>query len=188
MRRGNEECDVYKNIIALNMVIEISLFVCGLCVVLFSEFRGTDIRNKSNPNQGIWKSGRNALTSMLIGGLTIGLLSGLIVTVVTGAISGLNENLSLELFGGLFTGLISAPILGLLGGGMACIRHFYLRLVLWRKQYIPWNYARFLDHATDRLFLQKVGGGYIFVHRMLLEHFAEMDLEQSHSPTHSSSA
>jgi hypothetical protein len=39
---------------------------------------------------------------------------------------------------------------------------------------IPWNYARFLDYATERLFLQKVGGGYIFVHRMLLEHFAGM--------------
>jgi len=25
--------------------------------------------------------------------------------------------------------------------------------------------------------LQKVGGGYIFIHRMLLEHFAAMDLE-----------
>ncbi|MEB3295717.1 MAG: hypothetical protein VKJ24_21415 [Synechococcales bacterium] len=42
-----------------------------------------------------------------------------------------------------------------------------------------WNYARFLDHAVDRLFLQKVGGGYIFVHRMLLEHFAAMEWDRT---------
>ena len=31
-----------------------------------------------------------------------------------------------------------------------------------------------LDYAVDRIFLQKVGGGYRFIHRLLLEHFAEM--------------
>ena len=36
------------------------------------------------------------------------------------------------------------------------------------------DYARFLDHAADLIFLQKVGGGYRFIHRLLLEHFAEM--------------
>ena len=35
------------------------------------------------------------------------------------------------------------------------------------------NHARFLDYAAERIFLQKVGGGYIFVHRTLLEHFAQ---------------
>ncbi|MDJ0592593.1 MAG: hypothetical protein QNJ72_21810 [Pleurocapsa sp. MO_226.B13] len=43
---------------------------------------------------------------------------------------------------------------------------------------MPWNYARFLDYAAERIFLRKVGGGYIFIHRMLLEHFARMELEQ----------
>jgi len=28
-----------------------------------------------------------------------------------------------------------------------------------------------LDYAADRIFLQKVGGGYIFIHRMLMEYF-----------------
>jgi hypothetical protein len=40
---------------------------------------------------------------------------------------------------------------------------------------MPWNYARFLDHASEHMFLRKVGGGYIFVHRLLLEHFAALD-------------
>ena len=32
-----------------------------------------------------------------------------------------------------------------------------------------------LDYAADRIFLQKVGGGYIFIHRLLLEHFAALE-------------
>ncbi len=39
---------------------------------------------------------------------------------------------------------------------------------------MPWRYARFLDYAAERLFLRKVGGGYIFVHRLLLEYFASL--------------
>jgi hypothetical protein len=69
-------------------------------------------------------------------------------------------------------------VLGLMLGGLACVRHFTLRLMLYHLRYSPWNYARFLDCATEQLFLQKVGGGYIFIHRMLLEHFAGMELDQ----------
>ncbi|MGB3532779.1 MAG: NACHT domain-containing protein [Microcoleaceae cyanobacterium] len=53
------------------------------------------------------------------------------------------------------------------------IKHFSLRLVLWFNRYIPWNYARFLNYSTNRLFLQRVGGGYRFVHDLLRQHFAE---------------
>jgi hypothetical protein len=42
---------------------------------------------------------------------------------------------------------------------------------------MPLNYARFLDYAAKRVLLRKVGGGYIFVHRLLLEHFAALDPE-----------
>jgi len=48
--------------------------------------------------------------------------------------------------------------------------------MFYRMGYIPWNYARFLDYATEHIFLQKVGGGYIFIHRMLMEHFAGMQM------------
>ncbi|MCC5604988.1 NACHT domain-containing protein [Nostoc favosum] len=71
--------------------------------------------------------------------------------------------------------------MGLLGGlganessGVVCIQHYTLRLMLYRKNYIPLDYVSFLNYASDRIFLQKVGGGYIFVHRMLQEHFARM--------------
>ena len=59
-------------------------------------------------------------------------------------------------------------------GFLDFLQHFTLRFVLWKYDYAPWNYARFLDHATDRIFLRKVGGGYIFVHRLLQDYFAEL--------------
>jgi hypothetical protein len=35
------------------------------------------------------------------------------------------------------------------------------------------HYARFLDTCASAGLLRKVGGGYIFAHRYLLEYFAE---------------
>jgi len=32
-----------------------------------------------------------------------------------------------------------------------------------------------MDEATERLLLRRVGGSYIFVHRMLLDYFAELE-------------
>jgi hypothetical protein len=60
-------------------------------------------------------------------------------------------------------------------GGGACAEHLTLRVVYWWDGCMPWNYTRFLDWATEHLFLQKVGGGYIFIHRSLLEHFAQLE-------------
>ena len=48
---------------------------------------------------------------------------------------------------------------GLRFGGRACLHHLALRLVLWHYNYAPFNYVRFLDYATARIFLRKVGGG-----------------------------
>jgi hypothetical protein len=35
------------------------------------------------------------------------------------------------------------------------------------------------DIAAERIFLRKVGGGYIFIHCMLLEYFASLETEPS---------
>ncbi|HNA89440.1 MAG TPA: hypothetical protein PLX14_04390 [Anaerolineales bacterium] len=59
-------------------------------------------------------------------------------------------------------------------GGFDVIQHYILRLILLLQGYTPGDYTRFLDYAVDRIILQKVGGGYRFIHRLLLEHFAEM--------------
>ena len=140
------------------------IFVIVFCGLEPSEFQGKD-----QPNQGIRKSYTNILVLGLLTGLTT-MLPGMLATQLAGL--SLESSLLwpyIELTVGATTGF-------LFGGGKACLQHFALRLMLYRMQDIPWNYARFLDYAASRLFLQKVGGGYIFVHRMLLEHFAQMRL------------
>ena len=55
-----------------------------------------------------------------------------------------------------------------------------LRTFLWKYDYTPLNYVRFLDHCVDLAFLRRVGGGYIYVHPMLMEHFASLSGEDLH--------
>jgi hypothetical protein len=57
-------------------------------------------------------------------------------------------------------------------GGYFLLDHFVTRWLLTRKKLIPKNLVGMLDTAAERVFLRKVGGGYIFVHRTMLEYFA----------------
>ncbi len=134
------------------------------------------------PNQGIRRSAQISLRVGLLAGLTCTLLFGLMWLSkgsITLLIYGESRPYGESLTYGLFTGLVFAPFVGLLVGlfygGTACIKHVLLRLFLWRMRCIPWHYSRFLDYAAERILLRKVGGGYIFVHRLLLEYFASLD-------------
>ena len=68
------------------------------------------------------------------------------------------------------------------------LSRFTSRLLLYRSRKIPWNLTDFLNNAMDRIFLRRVGGGHIFIHRMLMEHFAEMDEESIKSLTQEKNA
>ncbi len=144
--------------------------------LLFGLFQGVssetiEDHHRGVPNQGIRRSARNSL------------VLGLISTGIVWLICGLSTGLTQGLFTGLSWGLISGPIIGLsagllaglLNGGLAFLRHSVVRLLLWRAGSMPWNYPRFLDYAAKRILLSKVGGGYIFIHRLLLEYFASLD-------------
>jgi hypothetical protein len=133
-------------------------------------------KTKITPNQGIWISAKNGLVSGLSNILIFGLpIIGLHLVGFSFRLSSIgSEGLSHELLIVFGLGLVSA----LNTGGYTFIRHFILRLVLYWDGYIPWNYARFLNYCTDRLFLQRVGGRYRFLHRLIQEHFAEMPLEK----------
>lgn len=120
------------------------------------------------PNQGIRHSALNSLAFGLGVTVCVGLSSGVIF-------GGMNwpEVVSVGLTIGLSVGLLA----GLRKGGLACLRHYILRVLLWRSGVMPWNYARFLDYAAERILLRKVGGGYIFLHRLLLDYFAYPGVE-----------
>ena len=78
---------------------------------------------------------------------------------------------------GVTAGLIGALTGGFLFGWAAVIKHYTLRLVLFLDGSMPLNYVRFLDYCVDRVLLRRVGGGYMFIHRTMMEHIAGLDLE-----------
>jgi hypothetical protein len=135
------------------------------------------------PNQGIHRSAKNGLVfglvSAMIVGLTIGLSNELSNELSNGLSVGRDDMLPILLNVGLSAGLL----FGLLMGGWACLRHYVLRFLLWRAEAMPWNYSRFLDDAAEHILLCKVGGGYIFVHRLLLEYFTSLETSQPQSMT-----
>lgn len=128
--------------------------------------------NTAIPNQGIRRSALLSLRIGLVGIFSIAMLGG-ILSLLAMQIHNpllLPFALIIVIIGPLIT-LVST----LRAGGMACIQHGVLRWLLWRDRMMPWNYTRFLDYAARHILLQKVGGGYMFVHRFVLEYFAELE-------------
>jgi DNA polymerase III delta prime subunit len=141
----------------------------GLLAGLFGGLGRRQVEARSMVvNQGIWLSARRTLIAGLIFGLAAGLAAGL----VAGQNVGVDEGLLVGLLGGVVGGLIVL----LLYGGKAIIQHLTLRAILASSGRLPWKLVPFLNHAADLTILRKVGGGYIFVHRLLMEHFATIDV------------
>jgi hypothetical protein len=69
---------------------------------------------------------------------------------------------------GIYFAVFGALWYGALDAG----QHAILRLMLRRRGTIPSRLPRFLDYGTRLIFLQRVGGGYRFVHGSLMEHIA----------------
>lgn len=57
-------------------------------------------------------------------------------------------------------------------GGLDLVLHGTLRLLLALSGATPLRLHRFLRYSVSLVFLQRAGNGYIFIHRLLLEHFA----------------
>ncbi|MEM8721578.1 MAG: NACHT domain-containing protein [Cyanobacteria bacterium P01_G01_bin.39] len=148
----------------------LSIFVNGLV-------ESEEVKQKIIPNQGIRKSIVNLLFLTIIIYPYFQIMTLLnqyiILKVILHKTLNNPELISCSIISSLFFSISAATLIC----GKPVIQHFSLRLILWINGFIPWNYAHFLDYATHRTFLQKVGGGYIFIHRMLLEHFAQMELQ-----------
>jgi DNA polymerase III delta prime subunit len=130
----------------------------------------TEITTRTRPNQGIFSSAKNVVTVM---SLSLVAALGIIAFLFLLFSQLLWQNASIPLLIGYLGCLIFLSFFT--GGGHACIQHFSLRLVLFFSRAIPWNYARFLNYATDRMFLQRIGGRYRFIHKLLQDHFAQME-------------
>ncbi|WP_414544440.1 NACHT domain-containing protein [Nostoc sp. CCY0012] len=151
----------------------ISGLIFGLISGLIFGFHGLEIENKTIPNQGIWQSAKNIvkLSALLFFPSTI--LIFLIQKIL------LNNSFNEALIFSLMSGLLLGLLVGIPRSGTPVIKHFILRLVLYCNGYIPWNYARFLDYCTERMLLQRVGGRYRFIHKLLQDHFAQMEFKRN---------
>jgi hypothetical protein len=129
--------------------------------------------NHMRPNEGISQSLRN--------GLLIGVPSSLVVAVVLAYVA------VPQLVGGFIElrgpwlnpfalavryAVLFAAVMFLVYGGAAVLFHAALRVVLALRTPLPLNLVGFLDHAAACGLLRRVGGGYMFLHRTLLDYFA----------------
>jgi hypothetical protein len=129
------------------------------------------------PNQGIRLSGHNGLFMGLIGACVSGVFA--FVAVLLRNMLGdqqhaIHNRYVIEALGAtLLVGLAGGLIVSLLNGWLAYIRHVVLRILLLRTGAIPSHYPDFLDEAAACILLRKIGGNYIFIHRLVLDHFAK---------------
>ncbi|MGB6297155.1 MAG: NACHT domain-containing protein, partial [Rivularia sp. (in: cyanobacteria)] len=154
----------YELISGLVFGLVFGLFI-GLIFGLAFGFKRSELINKTNANQGIKESIKNAFIFALIA-LSLLILFGFSLLYV--------ESASLNTFNLILFGLGSSLCAGISFAGTPVIKHSILRLILWKNGSIPWNYARFLKYADERKLINQVGGRFTFIHDKLQEHFARM--------------
>lgn len=142
----------------------------------FNVFNGaltlSDITIRALPNEGIRRSLRYAFLFFLLYG-AMGVAIFVSLSFFLGGEEAVVGNVAIKF--ALFISLCLAIYGAIRNGGVACFQHLILRYLIFFNGLAPWHYIRFLNYASERLFLRQVGGGYIFVHRMLLEYFAELN-------------
>ncbi len=140
---------------------------CGGIIAL----KTPDIELKTTSPRHLWQSAIVSIICCLLGFLSFQLI-GAILSAVNPSGGVLMYLLSILFFIGA-----TAPILGLIVGlitGIPWMNHLIVHLIFWRKGDIPWNYSRFLEYVSQRLFLQRVGWQqYRFIHELLRDRLSE---------------
>jgi hypothetical protein len=147
--------------------------VVGISSAIGDSLTDEPIEKTVKPNQGIWNSRDQALIIFLISSFTFIIIYAFFLFIV--------KRINLPM---LIIGLCFAIVTGIVtvmahSSGTSIGQHFILRIVLEKYNFIPKDYAGFLDEATNLGFLQKVGGGYSFMHELLRDQFAQLKLYKS---------
>lgn len=182
----------------IGIVIAPLFFIPVLLAILFILFLGPSTWLSASvnteqyltpryPNRAISVSSYNAVRMGIIH-MPIAMLSGMLFgLIIGGARSAPHDNLmdmATSAYPGIIVGLVSGMILGMgLGlfefGGETVWRHYILRWLLARQGILPFPFkdhalVAYLDAMKDRIFLRRVGGGWVFIHRALLDYFASL--------------
>jgi energy-coupling factor transporter ATP-binding protein EcfA2 len=157
---------VYEAKIYYALYEVIVFIIVGVVYGGFKINRDSDSTNlRDKPNQGIKRAARYTVIAFITFALSAILIASIIDSIIDPVL----------IFIGLTVGLLGALVANQ-GSGIVCIQHFILRFIFWRKGYIPWKYARFLDYASERVILRKSGGAYLFIHGKIMDYFAQMEL------------
>jgi hypothetical protein len=140
-----------------------------------------DIESKSYPNQGIINSAKNGVLVLAFSFVVYLLFLVSLKDFVLDALEVFLEKqkakeMSAFLYVNMF--LFVAWISFYAGGGMALTKHFSLRVVLTLSRKTPWNYTRFLRYASERLLMVETGNSFHFVHPLLQDHLATMQIDR----------
>jgi hypothetical protein len=144
-------------------LIAVSLF----CEIMIGIFRHNEkslerTKNKVNSLRSFHESIINSIFLFFFGFLSI--FSGYLLGFFT---------LNAVIVNGTTVGMIFS-----LFAVIPCIQYIVLRLILQLSSQMPWNITRFLDQCTERLILQRVGNRYRFIHRLVQEHFANLEIQK----------
>jgi hypothetical protein len=131
--------------------------VAALGTIMIFGLRGKAVELLSYPNQGTWLAARNAARAGSLLGLAAGAAYGAVYGILPGLVVALRVGLLAALWYGAFD----------------LIKHLTLRSLLVAAGQAPWNLVRFLNRASELGLLQKVGGAYMFVNRLVQEHFQQ---------------
>ena len=171
-----------------NVVMILVMYIYSVVNSLFKvlwPFGSRQVTSRSIFNQGMSDSFRLGFTRMVRTGLLLGLIVAIVVPIYLATSSCLCVDMTVLLSeppGTLLRLFVIGFAIGTLLGAtheMAFgswnnhLKHVMLRTVLWRKELAPRQYDRFLQMVVDRRLMRRVGGSVLFVHRYILEYFAD---------------
>lgn len=151
-----------------------------------------DLQNLIPPNRAATRNPpspgyASASADFWIKGALVGLFGAFLMGTAAGIDKGLLNGIAFGLAAFLTVfrifGMVGGTLVGFAGAGifgmLAVAQHIAPRFLLWLDGSTPSGDARLLDYYVDRIFLRRVGGGYIFIRRYQMEYFASLTEEDN---------
>ena len=153
-------------------------------------FDGRRVTHRNSFNQGLGDTFKVGLSLLLGASILCGLIGTCLMTVTSLSILDRELGLTLSIIAVLpnilrtvvIGGFLPGFLIGLLlffalivvfGPWANTLKHALLRVLLRRKGLAPRRYDEFLELAVNRRIMRRVGGSVLFLHRYILEYFAD---------------
>jgi len=149
--------------------------ITGAILAVTFALESGDRATRVRPNAGVRRSLAYALGVSLGFGIPVGLAFAFVINpyVTRPLIEVVEHQGNPSLVIGVAVGLFVFTALFLIYGGFTVLMHGVLRLWLAWRTPLPFDLQRALDRAVELRLMRRVGGGYLFLHRTLLDHFAD---------------